>query len=376
MRKKIFIPALVASLVLAVSCNKDNDNGGTTNLTDPVAIELAKLKKVEFPAEASQIIPTTDPYKAQGGQKLITERKQVLLNPMQLVNEWNLDVIFPGSVLRGDSFLEGKYDPIVISGPKEITLSASLQGKGLDVKKQSLPVLSDVRQKINDFKKENTDKIDYEKAPTYITYISEKVGSISSFNKSFHLHVGVDVLKKLVEVDFTYNPSEFRINGKEYVLIKVRQPLYNIAVDPKQASEWGELKNIGETEPVYVSSVDYGRIAHLLIETERSAEEVKSYIDASVQVDVVKIVDVDVSGTYRKTVRDWFAKGKIKVVAAGGPLNHSKKIDSYDSFISFLKDPSAKDLIESAVPIGYKVRTLKDNKEVEVRKTVIDQYFQ
>ena len=39
----------------------------------------------------------------------------------------------------------------------------------------------------------------------------------------------------------------------------------------------------------------------------------------------------------------------------------------------FLMVPSAEDLIKSAVPIGYKVRTLKDNKEVEVRTFYTEQ---
>lgn len=373
MKNLILKPALVASLILAVaSCSKD---GGSTDLTDPVAIQLAALKKVEFPEEASKIVPTTGSWKTVGNYELITERKQVLMNPMQLVDETNRDVIYPGSVLRGSSFLEGKYDPLIISNPKEITFSTSLQGKGLNVKKQAFPTVSDVRQKINDLIKDNNEKIDSKNAPTYLKYASESVGSISSFNKTFHLHVGVDVLSKLVEVQFNYDPSEFRINGKSYVLLKLYQPLYNITVDPKEASQWGELKDIGDTEPVYVSSVEYGRAAYLLVETERSASEVVDYFNASVNVDVVKVVDVDIDGSRRKVVKDWFTRGKISVVALGGPIGHSNKINNYDSFISFLKDPNPESLINSAAAISYKVRTLKDNKEVEVRGLIFDEYF-
>lgn len=372
MKKKLLKSVLLAGVVLAVSCNKED----VDKFADSVTAVLEKLKKVEFPQEAPVIIETTDDYVVRGQYKtLITERKQVLLNPAELVNDQNIDVIFPGSVLRGDSFLEGKYDPVVITGPKEITFSASLQGKGLEVKKQAIPILSDVRQKINDLIKDNTEKIDYKNAPTYLTYLAESVGSVESFNKVFRMHVGVEVMKKLVDVDFNYNPRQFRIEGKNYVLIKVRQPLYNIAVDPKEAKDWGEFKNLGEVEPVYVSSVDYGRVAHLLIETDVVAKDVIKYVDGSVKVDVLK-VDVDVNGTYSEQMIKWFKQGKIAVLAAGGPLSLGNKIDSYDAFIAFLKDPDAESLINSAVPIGYKVRTLKDNKEVEIRRAVIDQYFQ
>ena len=95
----------------------------------------------------------------------------MVVNPMQLVNEQSTDVIFPGSVLRGDSFLQGKYDPIAISNPGEITISTSLQGKDLNVKARSLSTFSDVRQKINDLLKNNQDKID---APSYHSFLSAK----------------------------------------------------------------------------------------------------------------------------------------------------------------------------------------------------------
>lgn len=371
MKKNIFLTAIVVSAILAVSCSKDNDNG----TTDPVANELANLKAVTFPVMEDQQVATESGWNPRGIKKLISTRKQMVVNPMQLVNEQSTDVIFPGSVLRGDSFLQGKYDPIAISNPGEITISTSLQGKDLNVKTRSLPTISDVRQKINDLLKNNQDKIDAKNAPSYITYLANSVTSVTSFNKSFRLHVGVDILKQLVEVGFNYNPSEFRANGRDYVLIKVRQPLYNLAVDPIEPSQWGTLKNVGDTEPVYVSSIDYGRVAHLLIQTDRSHEDVEKIIDATVKVNVAKIVGVDVGGGYTEITKKWFSEGKIVAIAAGGPLSQSKSIKDFDSFIKFLETPDAESLIQSAVPIGYKVRTLKDNKEVEVRTTYIDEEF-
>ena len=237
MKKIFFKLALVMSLLLIVSCNKDE----STQLDDPTAKQLAQLKPVSFPEEAPKILSEET---LASGKKLITIRKQVVLNPMQLVNQENAVRIYPGSVLRGDSFLEGKYDPVVINNPREITISTSLQGKDLEVKAQALPQLSDIRQKINDLLKNNQDKIDAKNAPTYKTLIIESVHSISSFNKVFRLHVGADIIRQLVEIDFKFQPSNFHTENTGHLLIKLQQPLYNIAVDPKEASQWGELKNV------------------------------------------------------------------------------------------------------------------------------------
>ena len=80
-------------------------------------------------------------------------------------------------------------------------------------------------------------------------------------------------------------------------------------------------------------------------------------------------------GEDTEATKKWFSEGKIVAIPAGGPLSQSKSIKDFDSFIKFLETPDAESLIQSAVPIGYKVRTLKDNKEVEVRATYIDEEF-
>ena len=134
MKRIFFKLALVMSLLLIVSCNKDDNKDESTQLDDPSAKQLAQLKPVSFPEEAPKILSEET---LASGKKLITIRKQVVLNPMQLVNQENAVRIYPGSVLRGDSFLEGKYDPVVINNPREITISTSLQGKDLEAKAQA-----------------------------------------------------------------------------------------------------------------------------------------------------------------------------------------------------------------------------------------------
>ena len=142
--------------------------------------------------------------------------------------------------------------------------------------------------------------------------------------------------------------------------------------------QWGKLTNIGDTEPVYVSSVDYGRIAYLLIETNIGAEATRNHIDSSLEINLAKknITNANIKAIYDKTVQNWFNKGYVKVVIGEGALgNEIKTIDNYQSFINYLKSPTPESLIQSAVIIGYKVRTLKDNKEVEVRATYTEEEF-
>lgn len=68
-------------------------------------------------------------------------------------------------------------------------------------------------------------------------------------------------------------------------------------------------------------------------------------------------------------------KKNIKILLAGGPLSEAKTVKDYDSFINFLLVPESESLVKGAVPIGYKVRSLKDNREVTVRTMFIEQRF-
>lgn len=156
------------------------------------------------------------------------------------------------------------------------------------------------------------DNLNADSAPTYLNYYTNSVESYASFNKSFRTHAHASGLFGLAKKSFNYETSELSINHDKYVLIKVRQFFYNVAVAPKPYDQWGDLDNtnLGTHEPVYVSSVDYGRVAHLLIETELKAEDVEKVIDATIKVNVVKVVGVDIDGKYTEKTKDWFSKVK------------------------------------------------------------------
>ena len=360
MKKKNLFPALSLLLATAMftSCSKDE------NSPNP----LKDMKPVTFSRVEDQVLSSERTGNVVGNQKEYREviKKQITLNPVELVDERLSEVIFPGCVLRGDAFMEGEYSPVPIKDPKTITLSASLRGKNLQVSKQVLPTLSNVRQGINDLIEPNTDAIEYDNAPAYITYLSNDVTTKESFNKTFNIHTKVNVLGGIVKANFNYETHNYSSSGKHYVLVKVRQQFFNISMDAKQPDEWGTFGNLGEYEPVYVSSVDYGRVLHLLIETKESADSISKMIKGGIKASFAKFGG-SVKTEYKKQWNSYFKSEKIQVMVAGGPLEYAKKIRDYDSFMNFIDVPKSRDLIKASVPIGYRIRSVRTNREVEVR---------
>lgn len=345
--------------LLAASCN-NNDTPDSPSLPD--------MKKVEFKTLKDVVESETPTDNVQGDKREYIQvvRKQQSLDPAELIQ--SRSEIFPGSVLRGGALLNDEYTPLVLKDPKEITLSMSLPGKGLTVHTKSLPVMSQVRQKVNDLVNDNRDRIDYENVPTYLTYVSHEVNTEESFNKTFRSHLKANILAGLIKANFNYSWSKNTSQKKKYILIKVRQLFYSINVDPVAVEDWGTFVKPGEYEPVYVSSVDYGRVANLLIQTEESAEEVKKMIEGSINF-AFKKLGGEAGASYQKETKRLFSENKIQVMIAGGPLSLGKNITNYDEFINFLKAPSPADLIHSAAPIGYKIRSAVDGHDVEIKVT-------
>lgn len=369
--KKTIVLALAISANLFTACDKnDNDssNGGNLNTLQPVTFAEKADKVISTKKTGAQELnPTT------GNNEyvyLTTVEKQTTLSPLSIINEANLDVIYPGSILRGSSFMNAVYDPLVLKNAfKPVTLSMSLRGD-LSVSDNVLPTPSKIANAINGLVNKNKNLIDYTAIPTYYEYQSDEITTEDSFKKSLDAHLNVDVLGSLVKANFGYSQSSGSTNTKSYVMVKVRQRLYSMTIDPKYYGDWidGDINgnDFGTHEPVYVSNVDYGRVAYLLIETTKNETYNSTMVKAAVNV-ALKVVNIGADVTYSEEFKNLFAQNKVKVVIVGGPNELGGKVTDYNSFVNFLKIPDNTSLVGSSAPISYKIRRLKDNTEVEVK---------
>ena len=221
---------------------------------------------------------------------------------------------------------------------------------------------------MNDLVNDNRDRIDYDNTKASMSYFANEVTTIESSNKTFRTHVKVGVLNNLLGVKLKYTYNKETSNTKKYVLVKVRQNFYNISVDPILFEDWGTFVKTGVYEPVYVSSVDYGRVANLLIETNENAESVRKTFETEVNL-ALKKINIGAGVSTDNKVSKYFKENKVHVLIHGGPLSMAKDVVSYEDFINFLKKPSPAQLVQSAAPIGYTLRSVVDNREVEVKVT-------
>ena len=359
-------------LLLIASCSKSEQEQPSTNLGDlkPVKYDVVADKEISSTRTGNIVFnPATN---SNQFEYLTNIEKQTTLTPLSVVSISNLDVIYPGSILRGSSFLESTYDPLVLSNPfKSVTISGTLRGVNLDVTSSTLPKLSSVRNVINSLMNNNKGQFSTNAVPSVFEYESVDIINDKSLTASLDVHSSVNVLKGLVSANLNYSLNGLTTTTKKYTMVKMRQWLYNFAIDPVYYGDWidGPIKisDCGSHEPVYISSVDYGRVAFLLIESNLSREFLEVMVSTSAKIGITGVVDGTTEANYKATFNQLISENKIKFMTVGGPAILGQQITDFNTFKTFVQSPSTADLVFSSVPISYKVRRLKDNTQVEVK---------
>jgi thiol-activated cytolysin len=375
MTKQLKKTALVTflGLNLLASCSKTEDKKTSFNDLQPVAYPAKSDKVVSsVPTGRTVFNPVTG---VNEFEYLTSIEKQYTLDPISVVSTSNLDVLYPGSILRGSSFLNAVYDPLVVRNSfNPVILSGTLQGNGTNFTTSVSPTLGAVRNAINVMKSQNT--INYQAVPAVIEYDSEDIVNEKSYAKAFELHMSVGGLFGFLSANFDTSSGSGSSTTSRYTVVRVKQSFYNFGIDPKYYTDWIngpiDLADFGTHEPVYVSSVDYGRVAFIRIENTQTSEYNNNMVKAAVNY-AIPTLSAGVSVTSTNEFKSLITNGKVKFLVVGGPVALGQQVTDYLSFKAFIQQPNAQELVSSSVPVGYKVRRLKDNTLVDVKDIYVKQ---
>ena len=368
---------LLAVAAVMVACTKPQKGITSIEGLKPVVYNQEAAKEVSA-KKTGHVLP--DPTTGENkNEYIVTWQKQYLLKPMSVVKETDGDVIYPGSIIRGDSFLKGIYDPLVLENEfNPVTLSMTLRGN-INVSTQVKPKLSDVRSAMNDLLAKQKDNIDYKYVPTVWSFESHEITTEESMKIALKIHASVALTSGIAKADFSYEQNQNSSSKEKYIMVTFRQVMYNAAIDPKHYTQWinGNInvKDMGEYEPLYISSVEYGRTGYILVQTTQSAAETMQMIKASISAKY-GYVQGEADIKYSKQFKQLFSENKVKVKIYGGPVALGNKVTNYDGFMDFVKMPEVKTLTETSVPVSYKVRRLKDNTLVDVLDTYTESKFE
>jgi thiol-activated cytolysin len=368
--KQLFKIATLVTLTVLASCTK-NDDTSKESIESLSPVLFATTPDVVLKKETSKkAYPNPGKNGLAEFQEITTTQKSEVLQPISPAFDTKTELLFPGSILRGSSFLNSNYDPLVLSNAFEkVTLSTTLKG-AKSVAGDYYPTTSGIRTGINELVALQFKEINGAFIPAIIEYTSKDVTTSESLVKSMNIHANIDAKFALsVSAKFGYEKKETNTVDTHYVLISFRQKLYSASIDPKYYKDWikGGINTAecGNYEPLYISNVDYGRTAYVLFETNLSTQQLYSKVTASLTASYGVVsggADTEFTSDAKKT----FSENKFKAYIFGGPLNGGIVTD-LQGLSDFLKKPAPLELVASSVPISYTVRRLKDNTEVAVR---------
>ncbi|MCM1048464.1 MAG: thiol-activated cytolysin family protein [Clostridiales bacterium] len=335
--------------------------GGLSGVTDTVLTE-------ENRKELDAYIASLNRYPT----KRIQQKKIDDVYYYEVVQKYDLDkyrlsdsgnpVIYPGAIIRGDSLMQGSPDYSLVSQERTpITLTCS-RGGSVQLEDVNYGTVKEaVAQLWNDAIHEYADKWEYA-----LRYVRDE--------ESLNMSLGIGV-NGVGSVNFGISQKE----STSTMAIIYTETFFTVATEPLSSAtsyfqSGSDLEYLGNYEPAYVSSVDYGRMIIVLVTAEMSESELNAGLSATVKgVDI----GVDIENIKKEL------KGTCKICSYGGDSAKTLQVVSDDERSGGLKGwwddlingktseisgynqiITADDSYTNPVPLSYRLNYLSDNSSV------------
>ncbi len=271
----------------------------------------------------------------------------------------NDDVIWPGSLVRGDQAYNYVYEPIM--APRApITLSISLEGAGVSGLSEVVtsPMLSTVRQGIANLVTRALEG--NASVPAQVDWDYQQVYSASQMS----LFVDADVTYGAGSLAASFNWDESSTTNK--IMAKYTQIYYSVDMDTPADARAVLAADISEAQlraafpsgsrPLYVAGVKYGMMAIMCIETEFTMSEMQAALDVAYGHGPL---DAELSFGY--TTREVLSSSSIRIIVYGGSTSGIEELTGIDGFLNIIAASTNFSADSPGVPLVYKFRHLCDN---------------
>ena len=305
-------------------------------------------------AASSELECTTRTYKgAPGFNEMFT------LDP-------TTDVIYPGALLKGESIPTGEY--IGINADRApITLSTSLSNingsPGVTIDNPNS--LFEARKGINELLSREVT------GATPAELIIDEAEVYSEEHLSIALGANYRDATKKVSANLDFETSQYK---NRYVL-KFIQRYFTLDVDSPGKTpsdlftDLPSIESLGSTNPVYVSSVTYGRMVLYTVESDSSISQVKAALDAASKAG--PNADVTIDAEYKQIITN----SSIKALVIGGSgTSASQIINGPQDVYDYITEGGNYSKDSPGAPLAYKLRYVKEG--FPVAKVVLSTEYQ
>lgn len=312
--------------------------------------------------------------KEEGDYKIITEKHDVLKNMESVLYlGQNDDLLFPGAIIQGEGVYDFVYTPI-ITARAPVTLSLPLEGvpttgESIQIAIKDPSRLSNVRQGINNLLKSAIQPAT--RVPAKFDYTYQQVYSRSE--KNLALGVSASYADASMKYDFNWNSEQQR----NKILSVYKQVYYTVDVDLPQApydffDPAAGMDAVAAalprgSMPMFVSSVSYGWLAVLFIETDYSMEQMGMALDAAYD----PAGDLEAKLSFGYSAKDVLQNSKIQIIVYGGSTSGitSNTLKGYSGLLELIQGSKDFGASSPAVPISYRLRHLANYQLAQIALT-------
>jgi len=263
------------------------------------------------------------------------------------------DVIYPGSLLQGKSLGDATPAPIVVKRAGG-TISYDLNNGNLS---SSFAVEEVKKSTIQD----GMNNIISNAGDVVPANFQLEIVQIDSENQ-LALELGIDIETYAAQVsanmsfssEKTYNRTLVKLNQSYYTmsfdLPTSLEQVFHPTVSPAQLSNYVQADN----PATFISSVTYGRIFYMLIESTSSREEMSAKLDAAYGK-FKNSVEAELEVNTMNELNDL----KIKVIAYGGDAQGAINLSGVTSIDNIAERLAESTEIKAGLPLSYVVRSVE-----------------
>jgi thiol-activated cytolysin len=351
---KKFLYVMAVSMATLQSCATDSLNRDSEQILERTSQQVIDITSYgTYPSFLKNSRSKTNSIFGKTDEEEFTETKE--FESSQSVVLPNLAMyIFPGSLLKGNSIQNLDFKPISAS-VKPVTVSLSIPAIN---KKTAFtmnnPSLSATRQFVQDY----LQTADFTQNGT-LSYSIEQFTSYDELKVAFGSNVNTRSL--FGKNSSSTNIEEGMISKRTGFYVKFYQTSFTLDMDLPNGSLVNDTNlDTGGVEPVYVSSISYGRMGILSIETNELTETARTILNESFSK-----LFVNGESTLTQEERNFLDGADFNLYLIGGSgVTAVQSFQGYQSFVNHVaKGTFSKS--QPGVPIFCSYSYLNDNSQVK-----------
>lgn len=363
--KKI-LPSMLMLLLLINACKKEN-RPQTSIAEQQITNENNQFKDLQAPGTAKPTALNREKISSIGSNITVSQGCVPVLHTQSAefdklaVLDPSTDIMYIGSLMDGESIQNGTYKPLFLSSDyvrKPVTYSVSIQGSTGAISKTISPDLASFRNSMQEIMSASI----IGQQPANFTFELQKARS----KKEIEMKINAN-LKFSTFFSSIGSYDESQTNIKNYYLLKIYQKFFSADINiPADGNLFNKPANFtGTVAPVYISTIDYGRSAYLLIESTYDSTRVYKSLEAS-----FGFWKIGGGATVTQEQKEVMDNMKISGTVIGGSSTDAvKTIAGMQAFHDYVVNSGNMGPDSRGEVIAYKLRNAKDH---GIYKTLIN----